>query len=96
MYRRENEYYQLKKGLENRYTSKQDNLLPLNDNHRKHYIAIYIARNREIKEFFKLHNKDRLFYGRLEDVSIWQKMGSFFSINVANDYKVHKNATIKE
>ncbi|MCG8308799.1 MAG: hypothetical protein MI975_15500, partial [Cytophagales bacterium] len=78
VYNREEEFYLNNLGIENAYTQEIDNLLPLNEEHRQHYKQIYINRNTEIKLFFKLHDQNRIFLGKLEDPEIWQKMGSFF------------------
>lgn len=91
IYQRLSEFYETGLNETNLYSSKIDNLLPLNEAHRKHYTNIYNLRNREVKTFFELFGKDRLINVRLEDDDKWQKIGAFFNIKVAKDYEVHAN-----
>lgn len=69
------------------------NLLPLNENHRQHYINIYKTRNEEVKKFFTTNDSTRLFTGKLEDKMVWKKMAFYFSIDISSDYNVHSNAS---
>ena len=91
LYNREDDFYSIKDWEKHTYSRDIDNLLPLGDEHRKHYIKIYKNRNREVKNFFSVFSPERLFTGRLEDPNVWQKMGLFFNINVAHKYQVHVN-----
>jgi hypothetical protein len=76
---------------ENRYTSRLDNLLPLDEQHREHYTNIYKIRNNEVKDYFMRFGIDRIVVVDLEDSEKWQKIGSFFKIAVEPDYEVHSN-----
>lgn len=91
IYNREQEFYNLKEGLENRYTGNLDNLLPIGEDQREHYMQIYKNKNREVKAFFRIHDPSRLFNEQLEDKQLWQKMGEFFNVKVSSDYSVHSN-----
>src|SRR5690554_5204013 len=91
IYQRLGEFYESGLNETNLYSSKIDNLLPLDETHRKHYTIIYNLRNREVKTFFDLFGKDRLINVRLEDEDKWQRIGAFFNIKVAKDYEVHAN-----
>jgi hypothetical protein len=92
LYARAAEYAALE-GAPGLYSNTIDNLLPLNETHRAHYTRIYTDRNREIRWFFAHFGPERLFHGRLEDPTIWQRMGEAFGIAVAPDYAVHANAS---
>ena len=58
-----------------------DNGLPLNEEHRTHYIDIYENQNLEVKRFFNRHNSSRLITLNLEDSNKWDKLTSYFNIN---------------
>jgi hypothetical protein len=75
------------------YSNTIDNLLPLDERHREHYKRIYNDRNREVHLFFERFGPERLFHGRLEDPTIWKRMGEAFGIQVAETYTVHANAS---
>jgi hypothetical protein len=75
------------------YSRTIDNLLPLDERHREHYKRIYNGRNREVLWFFERFGPERLFHGRLEDPTIWRRMGEAFGIQVADTYTVHANAS---
>ncbi|WP_026755089.1 sulfotransferase [Sediminibacter sp. Hel_I_10] len=93
LYRREKEFYSLSTDIE-LYNKKTDNLLKLSEEHRAHYIEIYKLRIREVKDFFKYFDQDRLFCGDLEDSEKWKKMGSYFGFRVEPSYKVHIKSPI--
>lgn len=93
IYNREEEFYKLDADLKLRYTKEVDNLLPLSEEHRDHYIKVYNARINEIKVFFKTQNPDRLFFGKLEEKEVWKKMGDFFKFKVKDNYNSHANAS---
>jgi hypothetical protein len=94
VYHREEDFHALD-GLPNAYTDEVDNLLPLNASHRDHYTRIYRSQNKEVKMFFELLGRERLFSGQLEDPDVWKKMGSFFGIDVKPGYSVHANRSVK-
>lgn len=58
-----------------------DNALPLNEEHRTHYINIYKNQNLEVKRFFDRHDSSRLITLSLEDPNKWDKLKSYFNIN---------------
>ncbi len=91
IYQRMEEFYKLNLEKSNSYTSKVDNLMELDESHRKHYTGLYELRILEIKRFFELFGKDRIVIVKLEDSQKWQKIGAFFNIEVATDYEVHAN-----
>ncbi len=93
IYRREDDFYNLKNTSTPFYNFKMDNSLPLNESYREHYKHIYKLRIREIKEFFKHFGEDRLFYTSLENPNKWLEMGTFFEIEVSKQYDVHANKT---
>lgn len=93
IYGRLSEYYLEDQDKKSAYTHELDNLLPLNEDLREHYIKIYRERIEEVKLFFRIHDSDRLLYGRLEDPKIWYKMGHFFKLKVGEGYNVHENAS---
>ncbi len=94
LYNREDELYEITE-LYKPYNLEIDNLLPLNESHREHYITIYERRNREIKEFFHLFGAERLINLQLEDPEKWQKLATFFNMKINDDYNVHANKTNK-
>lgn len=89
IYRREMDFYSLRSNK--LYSRDIDNLLPLDETHRDHYIHLYQLRNREIKEFFSQFDNARLFCTRLEEHEKWQKMGKYFNIDVQAGYEAHAN-----
>lgn len=91
-YRREIEYYQKFPNYPH-YENllKIDNLLELNENHRKHYISIYKRRNQEVVDFFNAVAPNSLFTCELEDTYKWQKLANFFNIEIEDSYSVHAN-----
>jgi hypothetical protein len=91
IYHRLEDFYSAGYKEENKYTSKLDNLLPLGEQNRKHYIDFYRLRNNEIKDYFERFGKERIVMVQLEDPNKWQKVGLFFDINVEPNYKVHSN-----
>ncbi len=94
LYNREEELYNLYPEID--FNSKNiDNLLPLNNNYKEHYISIYNARNREIKQFFSHLDPTRLVTVDLEDPLKWKKLGDYFNFTVADGYNVHKNKSQK-
>ncbi len=93
LYRREREYYDLSDNSSN-YTQKTDNLLQLTERHRLHYTDLYKLRIKEIKEYFDFFDKDRLFYGNLEDSEKWEKIGSYCGFSVDPNYEVHIRSEI--
>lgn len=95
LYRREEDFYKLNIYSNEFYSRKVDNLLELNESHRKHYKKVYLLRIREILEFFDQFGKDRLIYVRLEDQNKWKKIGDYFGINVKEGYNVHANKSKK-
>jgi hypothetical protein len=95
VYRREKEYDDLYPNINSFISNEIDNLLELNENHREHYKTIYETRNREVNLFFEQFGSDRLIALELEDPLKWRKLGSFFSINVQEDYEVHVNKSKK-
>jgi hypothetical protein len=95
-YRREKEYYDLlDRGMideitENTiHTHKYMKLTDMGD----HYKFLYRLHNREVKDFFKRHSKERLYAGRLEDPNKWQELGRFMGIAVKEGYDAHQNKT---
>ena len=90
IYDRKDEFHSLG-DLSGAYTSELDNLLPLTEAHRAHYVAIYKGANREVRLFFDRFGKDRLFRGELTQDDLWQRMGAFFNIPVKSSYSVHVN-----
>ena len=96
LYRREEEYRESLDGdgLQELYSGKIDNLLPLSEKHRSAYTAIYRSRNSDIVEFFRENGPDRLFVARLEDHDKWIRLGKFLGIEVdeAYDSHLHKSA----
>lgn len=91
LYQRLEQFYDAKFEKTNLYTSKIDNLLPIEESHRKHYTSIYKLRNLEVKSFFEHFGEERIIVLRLEDQQKWQKIGAFFKIKVDKDYEVHAN-----
>lgn len=91
LYNREEDFYALNNVEDFLYTNAIDNLLPLTEKHRLHYIRIYRNRNREVKNFFKTFGSQRLFSSQLEDSAVWHRMGKFFDIDLPSDYNVHSN-----
>ena len=81
--------------LKNSYSLKTDNLLPLNENHKSHYINIYERRNNEIKLFFDKHDGSRCVCLELEDEEKWNKLGKFFNLKVPEAYNSMENVTKK-
>lgn len=89
-YRRENDFYNLKKNKLQYKEETADNLLPL-VGYEEHYKSIYETRNREVINFFNKNNPTALFVGELEDSSKWQKLGIFMNIEIAEDFDIHAN-----
>ena len=92
LYDRKAEYYALG-DLTAAYTSVVDNLLPLGEEQRAHYEAIYTGMNKEVKLFFDRFGNERLFSGELNDPDLWKKMGAFFDVRVKEGYNSHANAS---
>ncbi|HUF03560.1 MAG TPA: sulfotransferase [Aridibacter sp.] len=90
IYRRESEFYR-KFGSGNYSDDEIDNLLELNESHRRHYIEIYESRNRDIPDFFDRNDPGRLISLRLEDSQKWKKLGGFFDLKVPENLEVHAN-----
>lgn len=67
-----------------------DNLMTMSGME-EHYRASYELRHREILEFFKEHDTERLFVGRLEDDEKWKKLGRFIGVDVPEDFQIHQN-----
>ncbi len=78
----------------NRYTSKIDNLLTLEEKHREHYVQFYKNRNNEVKDYFDFFGNNRLVTINLEDPKKWQVIGSFFDVDVDSSYEAHSNNSI--
>lgn len=95
-YRRQQEYYKLGLGEDHLYSNEVDNLLPLTEEYRDHYIEIYKLRNREVKEYFETFDRERLFCGKLKDEHLWENLGEFCGIEVKPGYSVHANKTAKQ
>lgn len=92
LYKREEEYYYKYSDLDFYQSIKTiDNLLDLNETHRKHYTSIYKIRNKEVDDFFNAVSPSSLFRCQLEDPDKWQKLGAFFNIDVPKDFQMHVN-----
>ncbi|WP_191092468.1 sulfotransferase [Francisella sp. XLW-1] len=59
------------------------------------YIDTYNLHNIEVQRFFSENDKNRLICLNLEDDSKWIKLGRFFGIEVAEDFSVHENKSVK-
>jgi hypothetical protein len=90
-YQRLKEFHETTIGHGSIYTNVIDNALPLGEAQREHYTNFYRIRNKEVLLFFQHHDVTRLFNAQLEDSDLWQKMGSFFHVNVHEGYNVHLN-----
>lgn len=93
IYDRLNDFYNLSDFKKRSYSHAIDSALRIDETNRSHYVKIYKERNREIINFFETFGKDRLFVCNLDDSDKWQKMGSFFDINVDMNYESHRNKT---
>ncbi|HCQ30547.1 MAG TPA: hypothetical protein DIU39_09690 [Flavobacteriales bacterium] len=96
LYNRLDEFYDMQPTQSDLYSNKIDNLLSLNEAQRKLYVQIYKLRNKEIKLFFEKYDQSRLFTGNLYDKELWRKMGDFFNIKVAPNYKIHANKSLND
>ena len=94
LYRRENEYYETCDNI-GFYKNQTDNSLTISEKNRTHYTEIYKLRNQEVKDFFKHFASERLFYGSLEDVQKWTKIGAYCGFNVDINYGVHIKSEIR-
>lgn len=90
-YQRLKEFHETTARHESIYTDVIDSVLPLGEAQREHYTSFYSIRNKEIKLFFQHHDINRLFNADLNDGDLWQKMGSFFYVNVNEGYNIHLN-----
>lgn len=90
IYQRENEFEEQFAG-KNVYSEEIDNLLPISESLRSHYISIYNTRHAAIETFFKTFGKDRIIVCELEDKDKWIKLGQFFNIAVDSSYDLHAN-----
>jgi len=99
VYRREEEYYRLLDAsafdpdVENLPHTRK--VMKLTDM-QKHYVSLYIQRNREVKEFFAEHNPQALFTANLEDKDKWVRLGAFLGFEVSPDYSAHANRSAKK
>ncbi len=74
------------------YSLSKEARLPLGEEQRAHYTALYRSRNDAVREFFAFHRaEDRLFSGRLEDADLWVKLGAFMGLHVGAEYQAHAN-----
>jgi hypothetical protein len=89
LYNRLGDFYRIDPTDEQFYSAKIDNLLSLDESHRDHYTSLYHRRNREVIHFFDSFGKERLCHLALEDKDKWQKLGSYFSLQVDPKYDVH-------
>jgi len=96
VYRREKEFYNKLESDKNFNPSsdKIDNLLPL-VGYEQHYKDLYEIRIKEIIDFFKEHDSNRLIHCDLKDTTKWQKLGDFFKIDVPTDFMIHANNSQK-
>jgi hypothetical protein len=74
------------------------NGLPLTEEYREHYKAIYKKSIDEMKLFFNQHdpNGKQFFYGHLEDKNVWTLLGSFIGISIKEGKVFHTHKTGKE
>ena len=97
IYRRLNEFYfRLDNDPRFNPTSNDKDQLMYLTNMRNHYINIYNELNRDKIEFFKRHDRNRLFICELEDDRKWTKLGNFLNITVDSNYNVHSNKSKKQ
>jgi hypothetical protein len=93
-YRREKEFYDKFPDYQyNKDTT--DNLLDLNESHRKHYTEIYENRHKSVIAFFERYGQDRLILVSLEDKDKWLKLANFFKIDIDSSIDIHANASKK-
>ncbi|WP_339611568.1 sulfotransferase [uncultured Planktosalinus sp.] len=95
IYRRETEFDKLYPFSHDFNSKKIDNLLELNESHREHYKAIYETWNRDAKLFFEQFGSERIIKLELEDPLKWQKLGTFFNLDVKDGFEVHANKSKK-
>lgn len=62
----------------------------------RHYKQHYETRNREVIDFFKENDSNRLIVCDLDDKDKWQKVGSFFGINIPEGFEIHANRSSEE
>ena len=68
-----------------------DNLLPLTEEHRKHYKEIYEKRNQAVIDYFQ--KQTNFIHLRLEDNEKWRKLGDFLQFPVNESYRAHENSS---
>lgn len=82
--------YNLKIDLPQDNTKKVDYYSIIEKN-KDHYINVYETRNKEIINFFKENDPNKLFHAELTDPDKWIKLGNFIGIDVSKDLILHSN-----
>lgn len=72
-----------------KFNTPKYNGLPLNENHREHYISIYNKRNNEIKDYFS--NNNSFITLTLENPNKWDILSDFFNIKRNHNVDVWVN-----
>lgn len=95
-YNRESEYYDKILDHHDYESNSIDNLLDLNESHRKHYTQIYTNRNKQAIDFLKAKDPllERHIHLKLEDNRKWVKLGKYFNIKVSPEFEMHSNKSI--
>lgn len=87
-YRRLDEFYNQKEDF-GFFENSNLNGLNLLESHRQHYIKVYEDYENDMLSFFEHFDRNRLFYGQLEDNSVWEKLGKFMKIKVNKGVKIY-------
>ncbi|HYG52244.1 MAG TPA: sulfotransferase [Flavobacteriales bacterium] len=98
IYNRETEYYAFMGEKHSYENGAMDNLLPIPETMRQHYVDIYLNRNRQAVDFFaaKDPGSNRFIRLDLEDKNKWSKLGKYFGLRVPEGMEVHSNKTLKQ
>lgn len=93
-YGRKQDFLDLKLDVNPYEFSELDNLLPLDENYRKHYTEFYNFRNKDVLNFFNANDSSRLITTALEDTNKWNVIADFFGIKISENYDVHVNQSL--